>query len=164
MKLSTRGRYAVMAMTDLAQHYLLDIEAPQAPPVKLASIAERQEISLLYLEQIFRDLRRAGLVESVRGPKGGYRLSRPPEQLLVSDIIDSVDENINVTRCQTANGCLAKQARCMTHALWAELGGHIHAFLRRISLADVVSSDFTHIASIYEAHTPQHQHHTAEQP
>jgi len=162
MKLSTRGRYAVMAMTDLAQHYLLDTEATQPPPVKLASIAKRQEISLLYLEQIFRDLRRAGLVESVRGPKGGYRLSRPPEQLLVSDIIDSVDENINVTRCQTANGCLAKQARCMTHALWAELGGHIHAFLRRISLADVVSSDFTHIASVYESHTPQP--HTVEQP
>lgn len=142
MRLSTKGRYAVMAMADLAGH------APesnnqsnaQSKPVALADIAERQDISLSYLEQLFAKLRRGGLVTSVRGPGGGYRLARPSDELRIADIIVAVDEPIAATRCKPndSKGCTKTGARCVTHDLWEELGQQIHVFLSSVSLADVV--------------------------
>ena len=134
MRLSTKGRYAVMAMADLAQH-----EAANKP-VSLADIAQRQEISLSYLEQLFAKLRRGGLVKSVRGPGGGYRLSRPSGETRISDVIVAVDEPIAATRCKpgSAKGCTGQGARCVTHDLWEELGRQIHVFLSSVTLADVI--------------------------
>jgi len=132
MKLSTKGRYAVMAMVDLASH-------SRGSPVALADIAERQEISLSYLEQLFGKLRKGGLVKSVRGPGGGYLLSRPAQQIRVSDIILAVDEPIQTTRCSpgTPAGCHDDKGRCLTHDLWEELGNQIYLYLSSVSLADV---------------------------
>jgi Rrf2 family iron-sulfur cluster assembly transcriptional regulator len=134
VKLSTKGRYAVMAMADLASR-----EAA-AKPVSLAEIAERQEISLSYLEQLFAKLRKGGLVVSARGPGGGYRLSRAASELRVADIILAVNEPISATRCKTGSpkGCTGTMSRCLTHDLWEELGRQIHVFLSSVSLADVV--------------------------
>ena len=135
MKLSTKGRYAVMAMVDLARH-------GAGHPVSLADIAERQEISLSYLEQLFARLRKNELVRSVRGPGGGYLLGRSTDDVKISDIILAVDEPIRVTRCQptSAVGCKSDRSRCLTHDLWEELGNQIHLFLRSVSLADVVEN------------------------
>jgi len=134
MRLSTKGRYAVMAMADLAGN------AADAKPVALADIAQRQDISLSYLEQLFAKLRRGGLVTSVRGPGGGYRLARPSTELRIADIIVAVDEPIAATRCKpgSSKGCTKTGARCVTHDLWEELGQQIHVFLSSVSLADVV--------------------------
>lgn len=134
MKISTRGRYAVMAMADIAQQAAQGHEKP----VKLADIGLRQEISLNYLEQIFGDLRRAGLVTSHRGAHGGYSLADAPTAIRIGDVIQAVDEPVDVTRCGGATGCLSKQARCLTHDLWAGLGETIYGFLNAISLADVI--------------------------
>lgn len=133
MKLSTKGRYAVMAMVDLAVH-------SNGSPVALADIADRQEISLSYLEQLFGRLRKGGLVKSVRGPGGGYLLSRPMTQMRVSDIILAVDEPIQTTRCApgTPAGCHNNKGRCLTHDLWEELGNQIYLYLSSVSIADVV--------------------------
>ena len=133
MKLSTKGRYAVMAMVDLACH-------SSGSPVALADIADRQEISLSYLEQLFGKLRKGGLVKSVRGPGGGYLLARPAPQMRVSDIILAVDEPIQTTRCTPGSpaGCHNHKGRCLTHDLWEALGDHIHSFLAGVSLDDVV--------------------------
>ena len=133
MKLSTKGRYAVMAMTDLAAR-------SGGKPVPLAEIAERQEISLSYLEQLFGKLRRNHLVTSTRGPGGGYTLARSLEETMISDIVLAVDESLKATRCKpgSSNGCRSDSSRCVTHDLWEELGNHILLFLRSISLADVV--------------------------
>jgi len=133
MRLSTKGRYAVMAMADLAGH------EDRARAVALADIARRQEISLSYLEQLFAKLRRHGLVKSARGPGGGYRLTRPADEMRVADIILAVDEPIRATRCVPGTkGCMTASIRCLTHDLWEELGQQIHVFLSSISLADVV--------------------------
>jgi Rrf2 family transcriptional regulator, iron-sulfur cluster assembly transcription factor len=134
MKLSTKGRYAVMAMADLAAH------DGGVKPVSLAEIARRQEISLSYLEQLFAKLRKGNLVKSVRGPGGGYRLARPAGELRIADIIISVDEPISATRCREGSpkGCMGAEGRCVTHDLWEELGRQIHVFLASVSLADVV--------------------------
>jgi len=134
VRLSTKGRYAVMAMADLAGN-----EGANRP-VSLAEIAQRQEISLSYLEQLFAKLRRGGLVRSVRGPGGGYRLSRPAADVRVADIILAVDEPIAATRCKSGSpkGCTGTTTRCVTHDLWEELGRQIHVFLSSVSLADVV--------------------------
>ncbi len=134
MRLSTKGRYAVMAMADLAGH------EGATRPVSLAEIAERQEISLSYLEQLFAKLRRNSLVRSVRGPGGGYRLSRPAAELRIADIIMAVDEPITATRCKPGSpiGCSGTTSRCLTHDLWEELGRQIQVFLSSVSLADVV--------------------------
>jgi len=123
-----------MAMADLAGN-----EGANRP-VSLAEIAQRQEISLSYLEQLFAKLRRGGLVRSVRGPGGGYRLSRPAGDLRVADIIIAVDEPIAATRCKSGSpmGCTGTTTRCVTHDLWEELGRQIHVFLSSVSLADVV--------------------------
>lgn len=131
MKLSTKGRYAVMAMADLAS-------ASQDGPVTLSDIASRQSISLSYLEQLFAKLRRADIVSSIRGPGGGYRLSRLPSEIRVSDVIVAVDEPLRATRCSEAKGCLADGRRCITHDLWDELGRHIYLFLSSITLEDVL--------------------------
>jgi Rrf2 family iron-sulfur cluster assembly transcriptional regulator len=133
VKLSTKGRYAVMAMVDLACH-------SSGSPVALADIAERQEISLSYLEQLFGKLRKGGLVKSVRGPGGGYLLSRAAPQLRISDIILAVDEPIQTTRCAPGSpaGCHNHKGRCLTHDLWEELGNQIYLYLSSVSLADVV--------------------------
>ena len=134
MRLSTKGRYAVMAMVDLASQH------GGTKPVSLADIAQRQAISLSYLEQLFAKLRRGGLVTSVRGPGGGYRLSRGAGEVRVADIIVAVDEPINATRCKSgsAKGCAPGGARCVTHDLWEELGREIQVFLSSVSLADVI--------------------------
>ena len=134
MKLSTKGRYAVMAMVDLAA-------TSEGQPVALADIAERQEISLSYLEQLFAKLRRGGLVRSVRGPGGGYLLARTAEETRVSDVILAVDEPIRATRCTPGSpaGCKSNKARCLTHDLWEELGNQIHLYLGSVSLQDVVA-------------------------
>jgi Rrf2 family iron-sulfur cluster assembly transcriptional regulator len=130
--LSTKGRYAVMAMVDLAA-------SSQGQPVALADIASRQDISLSYLEQLFAKLRRGGLVSSVRGPGGGYRLGRPAEATRISDIILAVDEPIRTTRCTKPNqGCQGGPRRCLTHDLWEGLGNQIHLYLSSVTLADVV--------------------------
>ena len=131
MKLSTKGRYAVMAMADLA-------DACSDGPVTLSDIASRQSISLSYLEQLFAKLRRADIVSSIRGPGGGYQLSRAPGEIRVSDIIIAVDEPLRATRCSQAKGCLADGRRCITHDLWDELGRHIYLFLSSITLEDVL--------------------------
>src|SRR6201995_5422326 len=138
MRLSTKGRYAVMAMADLAGH--ASDTNNQSPPVALADIAARQDISLSYLEQLFAKLRRGGLVTSVRGPGRGYRLSRASGDLRIADIILAVDEPIAATRCKSGStkGCTKTGARCVTHDLWEELGQQIHVFLSSVSLADVV--------------------------
>ncbi len=140
MRLSTKGRYAVMAMADLAGNAAQPAAMGEPRPVALADIADRQDISLSYLEQLFAKLRRGGLVSSVRGPGGGYRLSRPADQVRIADIIMAVDEPIAATRCKTGStkGCTKSGARCMTHDLWEELGQQIHVFLSSVSLADVV--------------------------
>ena len=137
MRLSTKGRYAVMAMADLAGH--ATHQDSETRPVALADIAERQDISLSYLEQLFAKLRRGGLVTSVRGPGGGDRLTRPSDQLRIADIIMAVDEPIAATRCKPGSkGCTKTGARCVTHDLWEELGQQIHVFLSSVSLADVL--------------------------
>ncbi|HYF06541.1 MAG TPA: Rrf2 family transcriptional regulator [Acetobacteraceae bacterium] len=136
MRLSTRARYAVMAMAELAARARGD---RGERPLSLAEIAAAQGLSVAYLEQLFLRLRRAELVTSARGPGGGYRLARPAEAIRLSQIVDGVDEPIHATRCEDGGpGCLAGQ-RCRTHDLWAELGDQIRLFLDRITLADVVS-------------------------
>src|SRR5258708_31178511 len=121
MRLSTKGRYAVMAMVDLACH-------SNGQPVTLADIAERQEISLCYLEQLFAKLRRGGLVKSVRGAGGGYLLAHDREAIRIGDIITAADEPIRAVRCTpgAAIGCRGDQSRCLTHDLWEELANQIH--------------------------------------
>ena len=133
MKLSTKGRYAVMAMVDIAAH-------TEGKPIALADVAERQEISLSYLEQLFGKLRRGGLVKSVRGPGGGYLLARGVANTRIADIILSVDESFKTTRCTPGSptGCTSNKSRCLTHDLWEELGNHIFLYLNSVSLADVV--------------------------
>ncbi len=122
----------MMAMVDLAAN-------SDGSPVSLADIAERQEISLSYLEQLFGKLRKGGLVKSVRGPGGGYLLSRLSRQIRISDIILAVDEPIQTTRCSpgTPAGCHHNRSRCLTHDLWEELGNQIYIFLSAVSLQDV---------------------------
>ncbi|MFN3523038.1 MAG: Rrf2 family transcriptional regulator [Phenylobacterium sp.] len=135
MRLSTKGRYAVMAMADLARR-----ESERA--VSLAEIAVRQEISLSYLEQLFARLRRKGLVQSSRGPGGGYRLARAAEETNIADIVLAVDEPLRATRCGgqgSRKGCMMKGERCLTHDLWEQMGRRIHDYLQSVTLADVVS-------------------------
>ena len=135
MRLSSKGRYAVMAMADLARHSV----DPTVRAVALADIAARQDLSLAYLEQLFTRLRREGLVVSHRGPGGGYRLARPAGQLAVAEIVLAVDEPLEAVRCQSkAKGCMPGGERCLTHDLWEALGDHIHSFLSGVSLDDVV--------------------------
>lgn len=131
MKLTAKGRYAVTAMLDLAVH-------EDEGPISLADISERQGISLSYLEQLFAKLRRNGLVKSVRGPGGGYRLSRGSSQIFVAEIIDSVDENVDATKCRGRADCQNGEI-CLTHELWSDLSDQIHQFLSDIDLASIIA-------------------------
>jgi Rrf2 family transcriptional regulator, iron-sulfur cluster assembly transcription factor len=133
MKLSTKGRYAVMAMVDIGQQ-------GGARPISLAEISSRQDISQEYLEQLFLKLRKAGLVESARGPGGGYRLSREADEIFVYDIIAAVDEPMKMTRCEgdAVDGCVRGE-RCCTHDLWSSIGRQVNTFLANVSLDDVVN-------------------------
>ena len=131
MKLTTKGRYAVTAMLDLALH-------TSDNPVSLAEISERQDISLSYLEQLFAKLRKAGLVVSMRGPGGGYQLNGAPQDIIVADIISAVDENVDATRCGGLGDCQDNK-RCLTHDLWMDLSNQIRVFLSDITLADMTA-------------------------
>ncbi|MEQ1650681.1 MAG: Rrf2 family transcriptional regulator [Hyphomicrobiaceae bacterium] len=133
MELNTRGRYAVMAMADLAKSAL------DQPSVPLSAIAERQQISLAYLEQLFVKLRRAQLVESERGRSGGYRLARVASDISVADILLAVEEKTDMTRCGQEAGepCIAGK-RCLTHGLWDALSAHIDTFLTGVTLDQVI--------------------------
>lgn len=130
MRLTTKGRYAVTAMLDLALHATEN-------PVPLADISQRQGISLSYLEQLFSRLRRQGLVGSARGPGGGYRLARPAAEIAVVDVINAIDENVNVTRCGGRGDCQDGEP-CLTHDLWCDLSDQIHDFLASIDLQQLV--------------------------
>ncbi len=133
MRLSTKGRYAVMAMADLASQ-------GADKPVALADIASRQEISLSYLEQLFGKLRKGGLVKSVRGPGGGYKLARDASGIRISDIVLAVDEPLQATRCTPGSpaGCHNNKGRCLTHDLWEELSNQIYLYLSSVTLDLVV--------------------------
>ena len=132
MRLGTRGRYAVTAMVDLALHGTNRM-------VSLSAIAERQGISLPYLEQLFFSLRRAGLVQSARGPGGGYRLARPAHEIPVTEILHAVDESLSAMGCdgEFAESCGKRTERCLTHDLWERLSSVVYVFLQGVSIADV---------------------------
>ena len=130
MRLTTKGRYAVTAMLDLALHC-------HQGPISLSGISKRQEISLSYLEQLFSKLRQCELVTSVRGPGGGYKLSRPSAEIFVAEIVDAVNESIDATNCG-GNGDCQQGEVCLTHHLWCDLSGQIHDFLSGISLESLV--------------------------
>ena len=133
MRLTTKGRYAVTAMLDLAIHY-------NEGPITLADISHRQGISLSYLEQLFAKLRRQNLVDSTRGPGGGYRLSCEPADIPVADVILAVDEKLESTRCGGLSNCQDDQ-QCLTHELWTELSDQIYQFLSGISLGALVEKN-----------------------
>jgi len=130
VKLTTKGRYAVTAMLDLAIHF-------GEGPITLADIAQRQGISLSYLEQLFSRLRKKSLVSSVRGPGGGYSLGRIAAEIYVGEVITAVDENLDTTRCHGAHNCQNSE-RCLTHDLWTDLSNQIYNYLNKISLQDLM--------------------------
>ena len=131
MKLTSKGRYAVTAMLDVALH-------STRGPVPLADISERQEISLSYLEQLFSRLRKQGLVDSVRGPGGGYLLGRDAADIAVGEVVRAVDESVDATRCQGQSDCQGGN-RCLTHSLWQDLSDRISVFLNSITLGELMS-------------------------
>jgi Rrf2 family iron-sulfur cluster assembly transcriptional regulator len=133
MRLTTKGRFAVTAMMDLAMR-------GEDGPVALASISERQKISLSYLEQLFGKLRRFNLVDSVRGPGGGYCIARPFDQVAVADIIRAVDEHLDATQCGGRENC-HDEHRCMTHDLWSTLNAKMFDYLASVTLADLVERE-----------------------
>jgi Rrf2 family iron-sulfur cluster assembly transcriptional regulator len=130
MRLTTKGRYAVTAMLDLALH-------GDQGPVSLADISERQGISLSYLEQLFSRLRRQNLVSSIRGPGGGYQLSRGADAVYIAEVVDAVNESLDTTRCGNKGDCQNGE-KCLTHHLWSDLSDQIHQFLSDISLGDLM--------------------------
>ncbi len=140
MKLTSKGRYAVTATLDIALHN-------QQQAVSLAEISERQQISLSYLEQLFSKLRKHGIVASVRGPGGGYKLNLPPEEISVAMIINAVNENIQATKCFGNSNCKSG-IRCLTHTLWTELSNRIEEFLSEITLASLVKQQSHKIPSL----------------
>lgn len=140
MRLTTKGRFAVTAMIDLGMRQ-------HKGPVTLAAISQRQTISLSYLEQLFAKLRRHALVESTRGPGGGYRLGKPAPSISVADIIFAVDEPLDATQCAGRANC-DNDSRCMTHDLWASLNRHMVDFLDSISLADLVAQQTTAVRPV----------------
>ncbi len=130
MRLTTKGRYAVTAMLDLALHAC-------EGPVSLADISKRQGISLSYLEQLFSKLRKGGLVNSVRGPGGGYKLSRSQTKICIADVVDAVNESTDTTLCNEKGDCQNGE-KCLTHHLWSDLSERIHGFLSSITLHDLM--------------------------
>ena len=148
MRLTTKGRYAVTAMLDLALH-------GSSGPVSLADISGRQDISLSYLEQLFAKLRRNNLVTSVRGPGGGYRLSRHTGDIFVAQIVDAVNEAVDATGCGGTSDCQQGEV-CLTHHLWCDLSDQIHGFLSQISLANLVErKEVKHISARQDARAEQ---------
>lgn len=142
MKLTSKGRYAVTAMIDVAikEH---------TGPVPLADISERQGISLSYLEQLFSKLRKKELVSSVRGPGGGYRLGKERHEISVAMIIDAVNESVDVRKCRGSGGCSEDGVQCLTHSLWAQLSDRISTFLDNITLEELMISDHVqHVSGI----------------
>jgi len=138
MKLTSKGRYAVMALTDLALYY-------ENGPVSLRDISLRQNISLLYLEQIFLKLKKYKIVESIRGTKGGYKLNRKASDIKLSEILSAVNENVKTVRCikHLKKGCNGKSIKCNTHKLWDELDSHINSFFEKKLLSDLAhKNDF----------------------
>lgn len=133
MRLTTKGRYAVTALLDLALHQ-------EEGPINLADISGRQDISLSYLEQLFSKLRKNGLVSSVRGPGGGYRLAREAEDIYIAEVVDAVDENVDATNCNGEGDCQGGMT-CLTHFLWVDLSEQIHSFLSSINLASLVERE-----------------------
>ena len=140
MKLTTKGRYAVMAMADLAANQ-------NGKPVSLNDISLRQNISLSYLEQLFSKLRNEKLVKSIRGPLGGYILEKNPKEIRISNIIFAVDEQIKTLNCkkESKKSCNGKTIKCITHNLWDDLEVHINSFFERVSLSDVIKQRNTEI-------------------
>lgn len=136
MKLSTKGRYAMVALADIALQGREGL-------VSLGDISERQSISLPYLEQLFVKLRRADLVASVRGPGGGYRLSRPPSEIRVVDILSAVDENVDAMHkgAGASGGLSGSKAQSLTNRLWEGLSAHVYVFLHQTRLSDVISNE-----------------------
>ena len=136
MKLTTKGRYAVMAMADLATN-------ANGSAISLTEISSRQNISLAYLEQIFIKLKNKKLVKSTRGANGGYRLERPASEIKLSYIISAVDEEVKMLNCKknSKKGCNNKSTKCITHNLWDELDQHIHQFFEKVKLQDLVRGD-----------------------
>lgn len=134
MRLTSKGRYAVMAMADLALH------GGAKAAVPLAEIAKRQQISLSYLEQLFARMRRAGLVAGVRGPGGGYRLAKPAHDTAIAEIVAAVNEPIKATLCKEGSmtSCMGQEGRCIAHGLWVALGDHIHGFLASVTLGALI--------------------------
>jgi Rrf2 family iron-sulfur cluster assembly transcriptional regulator len=148
MRLTTKGRYAVTAMLDLALH-------GENGPVSLAHISGRQDISLSYLEQLFAKLRRNDLVTSVRGPGGGYKLSRGGHEIFVAQIIDAVNETVDATGCGGTNDCQQGEV-CLTHHLWCDLSDQIHGFLSQISLSNLVDRrEVQHVSARQDARASQ---------
>ena len=133
MKLTSKGRYAVMAMADLAKNNVKE-------PTSLTEISLRQGISIDYLEQIFSKLKKNNLVNSVRGPSGGYVLSKPPDEIKLLNIISAVDEKIKTVKCkkESKKGCNGKSIKCITHNLWDELETHINKFFEKNTLNDIL--------------------------
>ncbi len=146
MRLTTKGRYAVTAMLDLALHY-------KDGPITLADISQRQGISLSYLEQLFSKLRKNGLVDSARGPGGGYRLSRDAAEICVADVITAVDEKVDAMRCNGMGNC-HEEGQCLTHELWCDLSSQIYSFLQGISLAKLVAQHHERDNSPHHEHKP----------
>ena len=150
MRLTTKGRFAVTAMLDLALH-------AGKGPVTLAGISGRQKISLSYLEQLFGKLRRRKLVVSVRGPGGGYNLARTASQVTLADIISAVEEPLDSTQCGGRENCHENQ-RCMTHDLWEELNATVYGFLAGVTLAQLVERQHTKPVSVVRSHSRHDQH------
>jgi Rrf2 family transcriptional regulator, iron-sulfur cluster assembly transcription factor len=150
MRLTTKGRFAVTAMVDLAMRQTRG-------PVTLAAISERQHISLSYLEQLFGKLRRRRLVSSVRGPGGGYNLAQPAASVTVADIVAAVDEPLDATQCGGKENCKDEQ-RCMTHDLWATLNTKMHEYLSSVSLDDLVEHQTgKHVAVLHDRRTADNE-------
>jgi Rrf2 family iron-sulfur cluster assembly transcriptional regulator len=149
MKLSTKGRFAVTAMLDLALH-------GSEGPVTLAGISERQKISLSYLEQLFGKLRRRELVESVRGPGGGYHLARDASRVTVAEIVCAVEETLDSTQCGGRENC-HENHRCMTHDLWEELNATVFGFLKGVTLAQLVEKQRTKPVSVVRGYFRPHE-------
>ena len=147
MRLTTKGRYAVTAMLDLALN-------AQHGPVSLGDISERQSISVSYLEQLFAKLRKHGLVASMRGPGGGYQLARDSGAIFVAEIIDAVDERVDATRCGGLGDC-QQGAMCLTHDLWSDLSNQLHAFLEAISLKELVDRREVRTVALRQSQTQQ---------
>ncbi len=140
MKLSTKGRYAMVALADLA---LAEASSGADAHVSLGAISRRQDISLPYLEQLFVKLRRAGLVEAVRGPGGGYRLARTPDQIRISEVMEAVDETVDAlhTGAGVSGGVSGSRAQSLTNRLWESLSANVYVFLHQVRLSDVVKND-----------------------